>query len=282
MKVNGLEDYIIELKKVSCKIGYRNLLKDVNWKVKPGEHWVVFGMNGSGKTTLLSIIAGFRHHTSGDIRVFGEVPTNDNILAMRQRIGWVSASFFDQLYTKESVLDIVLSGRTGTLGLGDYLGLEDVALAKALLKELQLGDKVDRSFDMLSKGERQNVLIARALITNPDILILDEPCTGLDVYNRNYLFSIIEDLSVRKELTIIYVTHYVEEIIPMFDKMLMLKNGTVFAKDRMADLMNKDTLEIFLDYPVRIYQDREGEYALKMTTKSHISSILYDQGGDER
>lgn len=277
-----MEDYIIELKKVSCKIGYRNLLKDVNWKVKPGEHWVVFGMNGSGKTTLLSIIAGFRHHTSGDIRVFGEVPTNDNILAMRQRIGWVSASFFDQLYTKESVLDIVLSGRTGTLGLGDYLGLEDVALAKALLKELQLGDKVDRSFDMLSKGERQNVLIARALITNPDILILDEPCTGLDVYNRNYLFSIIEDLSVRKELTIIYVTHYVEEIIPMFDKMLMLKNGTVFAKDRMADLMNKDTLEIFLDYPVRIYQDREGEYALKMTTKSHISSILYDQGGDER
>lgn len=277
-----MEDYIIELKKVSCKIGYRNLLKDVNWKVKPGEHWVVFGMNGSGKTTLLSIIAGFRHHTSGDIRVFGEVPTNDNILAMRQRIGWVSASFFDQLYTKESVLDIVLSGKTGTLGLGDCLGLEDVALAKALLKELQLGDKVDRSFDMLSKGERQNVLIARALMTNPDILILDEPCTGLDVYNRNYLFSIIEDLSARKELTIIYVTHYVEEIIPLFDKMLMLKNGTVFAKDWMADLMNKDTLETFLDYPVRISQGQEGAYALKMTTKSHISSILYDQGGDER
>lgn len=273
-----MEDAIIELKNVSCKIGYRNLLKSINWQVRPGEHWAVFGMNGSGKTTLLSIIAGFRHFTSGQVKVFGEVPSNESMLAMRKKIGWVSASFFDQFYTKESALDIVLSGKTGTLGLYDGTSLEDVALAKALLVELKLGDKIDRPFDMLSKGERQNVLIARALISEPDILILDEPCTGLDVYNRSYLFSIIEELSANKTLTIIYVTHYVEEILPLFDKMLMLKNGAVFAQKDTAQLMNDDTLGALLGYPVKVHQENDGTYRMQVATKSRIQAILHPEG----
>ncbi len=219
------EQKIIELDKVSCKAGYKYLLRDISWQVAPGEHWVVFGANGSGKTTLLSIIAGFKHYTAGCVKVFGENFSNDNILAIRKRIGWVSSSFFDKYYSKESALHIVLSGRNGTLGLDDDITLEDVWLAKTLLAELQLGDKINRTFDMLSKGERQNVLIARALIGGPEILILDEPCTGLDVYNRSYLFSTIEELSKEKHLSIIYVTHYAEEITPLFQKALLLKNG---------------------------------------------------------
>jgi len=169
--VRCLNKTVIELKNVSCKAGYTYLLKEINWDVKQGEHWVVFGMNGSGKTTLLSIIAGFKHWGKGTVKVFDESMNNDNILSFRKRIGWVSTSFFDKYYTKESALNIVLSGKTGTLGLNDNITLEDVKKAKALLRELHLGDKMDRTFDMFSKGERQNILIARALINNPEILI---------------------------------------------------------------------------------------------------------------
>ena len=95
-----MSEYVIEMNKVSCKTGYQYLLKDITWQVKPGEHWVVFGMNGSGKTTLLSIIAGFKHYTGGTVKVFNEVFSNENILNIRKRIGLVSASFFDKYYTK--------------------------------------------------------------------------------------------------------------------------------------------------------------------------------------
>ena len=267
------EQKVIELDKVSCKAGYKYLLRDISWQVAPGEHWVVFGANGSGKTTLISIIAGFKHYTAGCVKVFGENFSNDNILAIRKRIGWVSSSFFDKYYSKESALHIVLSGRNGTLGLDDDITLEDVWLAKTLLAELQLGDKINRTFDMLSKGERQNVLIARALIGGPEILILDEPCTGLDVYNRSYLFSTIEELSKEKHLSIIYVTHYAEEITPLFQKALLLKNGHIFAAGDTSAVFNDQTIGELLGYPVEIRQE-DAFYRLKVETQSKLSQLL--------
>lgn len=272
-------DYVVDVEKLSCKVGYKYLLHDVTWKVKPGEHWVVFGMNGSGKTTLLSIIAGFRHFTSGSVKVFGEPFSNDNILDTRKRIGWISASYFDKYYSRESALNIVLSGKTGTLGLSNDITLEDVVLAKNLLETLNLGDKINRTFDMLSKGERQNVLIARALFPNPDILILDEPCTGLDIYNRSYLFDTIDQLSIRKKLTIIYVTHYVEEIVPLFEHILFLKNGNVFAQGMKDELMTQSMMSELLGYPVMLQSDALGTHRLNVETHSTLAEI-YEQRGE--
>lgn len=270
------EGSIIELTNISCKAGYKYLLRDISWQVKKGEHWVVFGMNGSGKTTLLSIIAGFKHHTAGRVTVFGEKFSNENILDIRKKIGWVSASFFDKYYSKESALNIVLSGTNGTLGLDDGITLEEVRLAKALLLELNLGDKINRTFDMFSKGERQNILIARALINNPDILILDEPCTGLDVYNRSYLFSTIEKLSEKKDLAIIYVTHYTEEIMPLFKKMLFLKNGHIFAKGDTDALLNTKIISELLGYPAVVEKEKDATYRLKVETQSKLIGLLKD------
>jgi len=268
-----MSEYIIDLHNVSCKAGYRNLLKNVTWQVKPGEHWVVFGMNGSGKTTLLSIIAGFKHYTEGSVKIFGQEFSNENILEIRKRIGWVSASFFDKYYTKESALHIVLSGKHGTLGLDENITLDDVGLAKDLLTELHLEDRINQPFDMLSKGQRQNVLIARALFSNPDILILDEPCTGLDVYNRSYLFSTIEELSKIKNLTIIYVTHYVEEIIPMFKKTLLLKNGLIFNKGDTKDMFCNDLMRELIGYPVEMHNEN-GRYRMSINTTSTLTRLL--------
>lgn len=268
------EETVVELQQVSCKAGYKYLLRDIDWQVNKGEHWVVFGMNGSGKTTLLSIIAGFKHYTAGKVKIFGEAFSNDNILKIRKKIGWVSASFFDKYYSKESALHIVLSGKTGTLGLDNEITLADVRLAKSLLRALSLGDKYNRTFEMFSKGEQQNILIARALISNPDILILDEPCTGLDVYHRSYLFSTIEELTKKKDLTIIYVTHYVEEIIPLFQKILLLNNGHVFAKGETEKILTSATISDLLGNPVTIRKETDGSYRLKIAAKSKLADLL--------
>lgn len=267
---------IIELKDVSCKAGCQYLIKNVNWQVKPGEHWIVFGMNGSGKTTLLSVIAGYKYHTAGSVKVFGEEVTDDNILAIRKKIGWVSGSFFDKYYTKESALDIVLSGKEGTLGIGEDLTLADVKMAKKLMRKLALEDKIYYPFDMLSKGERQNTLIARALIGNPDMLILDEPCTGLDVYNRSYLFSTIEELSKEKERTIIYVTHYVEEILPLFRKALVLKNGIVYDQGLIEKVFTKDVFEQLIGHRLDLIKDGD-RYQLQIEAKSDLADVLMEE-----
>lgn len=267
-------EYLIDVDNVSCKTGHKYLLRNVSWKVKSGEHWVVFGMNGSGKTTLLSIIAGFKHFTSGTVKVFGQEFSNLNVLEIRRKIGWVSSSFFDKYYSKESALNIVLSGKNGILALDFNITLEDVRKAKHLLRELRLGDKINYSYDMMSKGERQNVLIARALFSNPEILILDEPCTGLDVYNRSYLFSTIEDLARKKELSIIYVTHYAEEIISLFSKGLLLKSGSVFAKGNTEELFTDKMISAMLEYPVQIKKDINETYHLNIKTPSSLIEFL--------
>lgn len=262
---------IIEAKHLSYKVGHRYLLQDINWAVNQGEHWVVFGMNGCGKTTLLSIIAGFNAETHGTLKVFGESYTKDNILDFRRRIGWVSSSFFDKNLTQESALDIVLSGKFGTLGLGYNITNQDVIKAQNLLQELRLGDKVNRPFHLMSKGERQNVLIARAFMGSPDILVLDEPGTGLDVFAREYMLSTIDELARKANMTIIYVTHYAEEILDVFDKCLLMREGCVYQQGNTKELFTKENMNAFLQYPVTVEQNGN-----RMQMRIYVQSNLYE------
>lgn len=271
-----MDEYIVETSGLSVKVGHCYILQDINWKVKQGEHWVVFGMNGSGKTTLLSIIAGFKEATEGGVKVFGKEYSNQNILEFRKKIGWVSASFFDKIYTRESVLDIVLSSKFGTLGIRGDVSDDDVKLTKKLLNELNIGDKINRSFATLSKGERQNVLIARALFTRPQILILDEPCTGLDLFNRAHLFSIINELAEKSDITIIYVTHYVDEISDIFKKALLLKQGRLSLNGTIEDTFNSENFTSLIGYPVEVYQDDKGAMKAVSNVSSHIYEVLQE------
>ena len=265
---------IIQTAHLGCKMGQNYLLKDITWQVLPGQNWVVYGLNGSGKTTLLSIIAGYKSYTQGQLRIFGQTYSNANVLALRRRIGWVSGSFYDRYYTKESVLDIILSGKFGTLSVGSDLTLADVALARRLTEELGIGDKLYHAFDMLSKGERQNVMIARALFAGPDLLVLDEPCSGLDVYNRAHLFASIRQLAQKQGLTIIYVTHYTEEIIDIFDHTLLLRKGRVFAQGLTQDLLQTQTLQRFLGHPAELTQQTDGTQKLIAQADTQIHNLL--------
>ena len=269
-----MSDYVIEAKNVSCKVGYKYLLKDISWQVKAGQRWVVFGMNGSGKTTLLSIIAGFRHYTEGTVEVFGAPLDNDQILSVRRRIGWVSASFFDKYYHLETALMIVLSGKTGGFGLDTELTAKDVRMAKALLGELGVGEHVNHSFAMLSKGQRQSVLLARALLANPEILVLDEPCSGLDIIAREAVLAMVQDLAEHTEMTIIYVTHYTEEILEVFDHTLMLRNGLLYAQGQTEELFTQKRLSDFLNYPVKTERDSRGRLQVTAEVPSRIRTMM--------
>lgn len=255
---------IIKVENLCCQADNRYLLRDINWQVAKGERWVVFGLNGSGKTTLLSIIAGYKMPTGGSVEVFGEPYSQDNILSVRKRIGCVSSSYFDKYYTKESALTIVLSGLCGTLGVDSTVKADDFIRAKALLSEWNLDRKFDFPFSMLSKGERQNVLIARALIAEPEILALDEPGTGLDVLAREQLLRKIDQLAAETAMTIIYVSHYPEEILPIFDRCLVLRRGRLIKKGELTEIMTTEQLTEILEADVTVTYLQDGRLDLRV------------------
>lgn len=253
----------MEIKNLSCISGNRYLLHDISWTIEKGEHWLLFGSNGCGKTTLLSVIAGFKKYDSGTVKVFGQTYTSDNICSLRQKIGWVSCSFFDKYYHQERALDIVLSGISGGLGKDFDTTNEQLKRAGELLAGLKLSDKAERPFDLLSKGERQNVLIARALLAGPELLILDEPGTGLDVFARERMLALVDRMAKEQHVTIVYVTHYPEEILPMFDQCLLMKTGTIYQKGKTEDLFCNVCLSDFIAAPVQV-QRQQGKYFLRL------------------
>lgn len=269
------DETIIQTGHLCLQSGQRYLLRDIDWTVKRGEHWLVFGMNGSGKTTLLSVVAGFKSPTSGTLEVFGQQYSNQNILQLRRKIGWVSGSFFEKCYSHESALHIVLSGLFGTLGIDFSVTDRQIHQAKALLRELRMGDKMDMPFDFMSKGEQQNVLIARALIADPEILVLDEPGTGLDVYAREHMMRTVRELAEQRRVTVIYVTHYPEEIQPFLRKTLLLQNGRVFAQGNTEEILTAETISSLLQEPVAIRRDAEGRVRMVLDAATAVGDICY-------
>ena len=173
-------DPIIQIQNLTLQTGSNRLLTNINWTINRGENWIVFGRNGSGKTTLLSTLVGFHKFQRGSLKINGIEFSAENMLQLRQEIGWVSSSFFAQYYRNEKVLDIVLSSWTGTLGVSSFPEDRAVVRAKQLLTDLGLRAKIEMPYSTLSKGEQQKVIIARAFLTDPKILIFDEPEVLID------------------------------------------------------------------------------------------------------
>ena len=265
---------IINVENVSCKSGKRYLLHNVNWKVDEGDHWLIFGMNGSGKTTLLSMLAGFLSPSAGKVELLGKTYNKNTVFDLRRQIGWVSSSFFDKHFHNEQALQIILSGCTGTLNVDENITDADVRRAKALLKELRLADKINMPFSSMSKGERQNILIARALINRPRILILDEPGTGLDVYAREHMKNTIKDLAEHTHMTILYVTHYPEEVQSFMNKTLLLRNGCIFAQGNTDEVFTEKNISRLLGETASIHKDVDGSIKLHLEVKSELGQFL--------
>lgn len=239
---------VLEANHVTLKRGAKYILRDVSWSIQPGERWVLFGVNGSGKTSLLSMFAGYYSPTDGDLLLHGEVPDEANILSLRKRIGWASASFFDRYYSTESIMDIVLSGKTGSLCC-DYEEISDADIrrAKHLLTKFGMERNMRYSYDMLSHGQRQKVLVARAFMSDADVLLLDEPCNGMDILSRELLLHELGQLLKERTIALIYVTHHTDEILPFFDKAFLLKKGEMFAQGSLREMFTQEKMDAFFE-----------------------------------
>ncbi|TWT07090.1 ABC transporter ATP-binding protein [Planococcus sp. CPCC 101016] len=245
---------ILELENVTRRRDDKLLLKDVNWRVQRGEHWVLYGLNGAGKTSLLDLINAYFFPTEGKVTVLG-LEFGKTYLAekLRSQIGFVSASVQQKLPTYDNAYEVVLSGAFASLGLYQETTEEIDQKGVEILRDLGCLDYANRNYHTLSQGEKQRVLIGRALMADPELLILDEPTAGLDFIAREELLESIATIAQKPDgPTIIYVTHHIEEILPEFNKTLLLKAGEVFASGDTAELITSERLSDFFDMPVNV------------------------------
>ena len=266
---------LLQIQNLTKLYGATRALNGINLYLEEGKIVGLLGPNGSGKTTLLSMIAGYKSPTSGTLEVLGKKYDKENIFELRKEIGWVSSSFFDKYYANETALRIVLSGLFGTFNIDYDVADADVCRAKALLRELRMAGKMNRPFNSMSKGERQNVLIARALMTEPKILVLDEPGTGLDIRAREHMMNTVRALAESKKVTIIYVTHYPEEMLASFDQSMLLRDGKIFAKGNTEDVFTTEIISDFMRYPIDVVHG-EGNYSMELEVESYLDDLVFE------
>ncbi|MDQ0187596.1 iron complex transport system ATP-binding protein [Cytobacillus kochii] len=206
---------------------------------------------------------GYIWPTSGQISVLGHTYGKVDLQQVRQSIGWVSSSFQEKIRPYERVQDIIVSGKYASIGLYEEPSTDDIEEANEWLEQFHLTQLQNETYQTCSQGEKQKILIARALMAHPKLLILDEPTTGLDFVAREQLLDSIARISKQKEApTIIFVTHHIEEIIPIFNKSLLIKDGTVFKSGNTSELLTSETLTDFFGITVEV--DR---YSKRMSLK---------------
>lgn len=237
---------VLSLRGVSIRRGRTEILRRVDWTVRAGEHWAVLGGNGSGKTTLLSVAAGYLWPTEGEVEVLGHRFGRTDLRELRKRIGFVSVALADRLAAvrpHDDARSVAVSGRYASLGVYVEPTAADWARADALLERFGCAALADRPFSSLSQGEKQRVLLARAWMAEPALLVLDEPCTGLDVSARELLLAgLSRGAAEEPRPTVIYVTHHVEEILPLFSHTLVLRGGEVVAQGATRATLTDDVL----------------------------------------
>lgn len=248
------------------------LLAGVTWELPEGRHAIILGPNGSGKTSLLRCLAGYLAPTTGTIEVCGQVFGRTDWRDLRKVIGLVSSAVSLQIGPSETALEVVCSGYDAVINLWSTPAEAQLAEARALLARLGLSYLRERRWEVLSQGERQRVLICRALITRRRILILDEPCAGLDPVARETFLRFISGLASQTESpTMLFVTHHLEEIPPEFEETLMLRRGSVFASGTTVSLIKSDTVSALFDARITV-EWQAGRYYGRIQDVSAINS----------
>lgn len=259
-----------ELTKVSVVRPGKVLLDNVSWTVEEGERWVVLGPNGAGKTTLMQIIGASMHPTRGKVRILGSKLGKVDIVDLRTRIGHTSTAVADRIPPAESVRNTVLSAAYAVTGRWqeEYADV-DHARAEQMLGEMGISELADRTFGTLSEGERKRVLIARALMTDPELLLLDEPGAGLDLGAREDLLASLEALSHAEDSPVlVMVSHHVEEIPVGFTHVLMLRDGKVVAQGPIESTLTADALGATFGLRVQLHRDG-GRFAARRAAYGH-------------
>lgn len=255
---------VLEVHDVTVRRGGRNILDGIQWDVNEGERWVILGPNGAGKTTVVQLVSGRMHPTSGKVTIIGEEIGHVDLAELRPLVGLSSSALDARIPAAERILDVVRSASYGvTASWREEYEEEDDARAVGLLKTLGVGELVDRKFGTISSGERKRVGIARALMPDPEVLVLDEPAAGLDLGGREQLLGSLSDLAGGIYAPVmILVTHHVEEIPAGFTHALLLKNGRVFDSGELADVITSENLSGLFDTQVEVTSD-SGRYTAR-------------------
>lgn len=238
---------IIALYNISLEREGVRILDNINWKVYPGEHWAILGQNGAGKTLLLKILSTYLWPTAGRVEMLGEEFGKIELQKLRQKICWISSALEQDLPLRQSVLEVVLSGYFSTLRLFNVPSKRIIQRAKMLLRLLGLQSHEQQSFATLSVGEKKKVLIARATLKKPHLLLLDEVCAGLDpLARKNYLDSVQRLINKEQNISVLYVTHHLEEIFPEITHVLGIKQGRIIFLGKKEDqLTSKNIVALF-------------------------------------
>jgi iron complex transport system ATP-binding protein len=256
---------VLEVSQLRVERGRTTILRDVSWRIRPGEHWVILGANGSGKTSLLKVLTGFLAPTAGEFTVLGQRYGASDWRQLRLKIGVVTSAFATSIPPAEPALDTVVSGKFAQLDLWHAGTRADRNAARKLLRLVGLARLADREWAYLSQGERQRVLIARALMARPRLLILDEPCAGLDPVAREKFLGFIERLAHRRRTArqspatapaLVLVTHHVDEIMPAFTHALLLRSGRVVAAGRRRNVLTSANLSALFGASLRLVRHR--------------------------
>ena len=254
---------IVCLDGIGFRRGSRSILADVSWTVQRGQHWALLGANGSGKTTLLKIITGYEWPSEGSVEALGEPYGECDLPTLRKRIGWVSSAMEIFMPEHDTAIEVVLSGLESSFGLFRQFDGNEQARALRALELIRASDIADQPNHLLSQGERQRMLIARAMVNDPALLILDEPCAGLDPGARDAFLCDLGRLADHEDSpTMILVTHHIEEIGPWIDHVLAIKSGRTVTAGSRSDVLTGEVLSDVFDFPCTV-ERQNGLYHLR-------------------
>ena len=250
---------VLDLQDVSIRRGTTTILDGLSWRVRDGERWVVLGRNGAGKTTMLQIAAGRMHPTTGTAEVLGSRLGRVDVFELRPRIGLASAALAERIPGDERVRDVVLTAAYGLTGRWrESYEQVDESRASDLMAAFGVARLADRTYGTLSEGERKRVQIARALMADPELLLLDEPAAGLDLGGREELVGALAELAGdTKSPVLVLVTHHVEEIPPGFTHLMLMKDGHVHAAGPIAEVLTDGNLTEAFGTPLQV--ERRGD-----------------------
>ncbi len=261
---------VLEISNLKIQRGSVTILDGVNWRVEHGQHWAILGANGSGKTSLLSALTGYLMPTAGEIVLLGKKYGETDWRELRKKIGIVSSSVRQMMADEEPALETVVSGKFAMIDFWGKMSTADKKSGLKILRQIECSHLADREWRVLSQGERQRILIGRALMARPRLLILDEPCAGLDPAAREHFLQFLQRLGMsRNAPALVLVTHHVEEIMPVFSRALILKGGNILAAGEKLETLTTKNLSVAFAAKLKV-RFNAGRFAMTVSSRKGV------------
>ena len=252
--------YAINIENATVCLNQKEILHNINWKVKKGERVFILGANGAGKTTLVKTILGYIWALQGSkVEILGKTLGKVDLNELRKKIAWVSPFIQKHLKKSDIGVDTVLSGKEGSLGFGRQASKEEIEAVKKLLISLDALHLANKSICEMSSGEQMKILIARALALNPELMIFDEPNVFLDIKEREFFLKTLEILLKKHpDITVIFISQRVEDILPEFDKGMILQNGEIIFSGNKEEVLTEENLKKVFETDIKLIKTNNG------------------------